>query len=348
MSEALSFSLRANTPVPLDIYLNCPAGEICVLAGPSGSGKTTILRALAGLHKPEAGFITIGDKSCYDSAKHLWLPPQRRPVGLVFQHYALFPHLNALDNVAIALNHLPRSQRQAKAHYWLNLVRLGKRAQARPETLSGGERQRLALARALAREPAALLLDEPFAAIDLRLRQELYRELAVLRDQLGLAILLVTHELDEAFMVADSLALIEAGKLLQTGPPDQLRAQPADARVARQLGHKNLFKAELRDHKLHWNGRTLDYKATSLPPAQNGPIWWSISPTALNFTTPDAPNTLPAQLLSCVRLGTHWHLELTIGDHKLQAITETPHPIGPLNLSLPPEAIQLIPERKQS
>lgn len=343
MSEALSFSLRANTPVPLEIYLNCPAGEICVLAGPSGSGKTTILRALAGLHKPEAGFITIGNKSCYDSAKQIWLPPQRRPVGLVFQHYALFPHLNALDNIAIALNHLPRSQRQAKAQSWLNLVRLGKRAQARPETLSGGERQRLALARALAREPAALLLDEPFAAIDLRLRQDLYRELAVLRDQLGLAILLVTHELDEAFMVADRLALIEGGRLLQSGPPEQVRRHPADARVARQLGRENLFKGELRDGKLHWNGRQLQTEASG----PNGPIWWSVAPDDLSLSDPPAgptpaPHSLAAELKHCVRLGSHWHLTLALGNARLRAVSDRAWSPGPIALTIPPAAIQLI------
>ncbi len=348
----LSFCLQATSPVPLDITLTCKAGQITVLAGASGSGKTTLLRSLAGLHRVQSGLIRIGPFNCFDSQQKIDLSPQQRPIGLVFQHHALFPHLNARDNVKIALQHLPRAMRQSKALEWLKRVRLETHALAHPATLSGGERQRLALARALAREPAALLLDEPFAAIDKNLRQDLYRELAELRDQLNLAILWVTHDLDEAFTVADSLALIDQGRLLQAGPPQQVRQFPADLKVARQLGQVNLMQGELKNGTLYWQGHCLGtpniFHQNDTLQKSNGKTCWSIQPQQIrlyndtNTAAADSPR-LAARLLRCVRLGQSWHLELALGNQQLKAITTDFWPLGKVWIELPTSAIQLIP-----
>lgn len=242
---SLSVSLHQPGPIPLAAEFHCAAGELLALVGPSGSGKTTLLRAIAGLYRPAEGRIGCGGEAWFDSARRLSLPPQRRRVGLVFQDYALFPHLTALGNVMVALDHLPPRERREEAMGWLARVRLEGLAARHPGQLSGGQRQRVALARALARNPRVLLLDEPFSAVDQVTRRRLQRELAMLREQIRIPIVLVTHDLDEAAALADRLCVLHGGRSLQAGPPEALFRHPASPEVARVLDRHNLFTGEV-------------------------------------------------------------------------------------------------------
>jgi molybdate transport system ATP-binding protein len=203
--------------------------------GPSGSGKTTILRAIAGLYQPEAGHIVCNGQTWLDTDSRLSVPPHRRRVGLVFQSYALFPHMTALGNVMAALTHRPAAERVQRARALLKLLHLEGLEERRPSTLSGGQQQRVALARALAREPDVLLLDEPFSAVDRRTRRRLHDELRELRAAVSVPIVLVTHDLDEAAALADRLCVIDRGETLQTGTPAEVRSAPANDRVREAL-----------------------------------------------------------------------------------------------------------------
>ncbi|MHA6288311.1 ABC transporter ATP-binding protein [Maricaulis sp. CAU 1757] len=211
--------------------LDLHAGRITALLGPSGSGKSTLLRAIAGLERLDGGTIALGHTVWSDRRTHL--PPERRKVGMVFQDYALFPHLSALANVAFGLS---GSDARTRAMAQLEAAELAHKARAYPHELSGGEQQRVALARALAPEPAVVLLDEPFSGLDRRLRGELRdRTVDVLRAA-GTTALMVTHDSDEAMAVADELALMDQGRIIQTGLPEDVWMHPGSAVAARLLG----------------------------------------------------------------------------------------------------------------
>ncbi|HLF96807.1 MAG TPA: ABC transporter ATP-binding protein [Methylococcaceae bacterium] len=261
----LTAELFQHGPIPLDVNLACRPGELLGLVGPSGAGKSTVLRAVAGLYQPRRGTVSCNGQSWLDSGADLDLPPHRRPVGLVFQNYALFPHLSALGNVSAALSHLPRRERAAKAGEWLARVHLAGLEGRYPRQLSGGQQQRVAVARALARDPQVLLLDEPFSAVDQVTRRKLYRELAELRHSLAMPIVLVTHDLDEAALLADRLVVLYRGATLQSGAPDEVAQRPATALVARLMDQPNLFTGQVVEHdpaqritRLLWLGRSLD------------------------------------------------------------------------------------------
>ena len=220
-----------------DLNLAIGAGEFFSLLGPSGCGKTTTLRLIAGFDRPDRGRILLQGRDLTAA------PPHRRPVNLVFQNYALFPHLNVWDNVAFG----PRSQRlpdgevRRRVGELLEVVRLGELARRRPHQLSGGQQQRVALARALVNAPAALLLDEPLAALDPDLRRTMRAELQRIQRQVGITFLLVTHDREEALSLSDRLAVLHRGRLEQVGTPRQLYDQPRTALVATFLGAANLL-----------------------------------------------------------------------------------------------------------
>ncbi len=246
----LEVVIRNTSPMRLQARFECAAGELVALVGPSGSGKTSLLRVVAGLLQSRtlSGRITVGGDVWFDSERRLDRPPQQRRAGLVFQHYALFPHLTALENVRIAC------RRPAPADCAELFGRLGLEGleQRRPSQLSGGQQQRVALARALAGEPKVLLLDEPFSAVDAPARQRLYHELAALRQTLSTPMVLVTHDLAEARRLADRVVIVDAGETLQSGPPAQVFASPRNARVAELVGIQNHFSGRFQRHEPGW------------------------------------------------------------------------------------------------
>lgn len=243
-----ALTVRQAAPISLNAEISCHGGELLALVGPSGSGKSTLLRTIAGLYRPGHGRITCGNKCWFDHGKGINLPPQQRHVGFVPQHYGLFPHMTALHNVMAGLTHLPSKPRKERAVRWLSKVHLSGLEQRRPAELSGGQQQRVALARALAREPAILLLDEPFSAVDRATRETLYIELAELKRELALPIIMVTHDLNEALLLADRMTLLSRGHTLQSGPPHQVLARPVNETAARLLGIRNLFDGEVLRH----------------------------------------------------------------------------------------------------
>jgi len=255
--------LQQAGPIPLRVEFQVAPGELVALIGPSGSGKTTILRAIAGLYRPRQGSISCQGASWLDTAQGLDRPPQQRRIGLVFQDYALFPHLSVVENLTIALGHLPRSERLPRALDLLQRVHLTGLDTRLPRMLSGGQQQRVALARALAREPAALLLDEPFSAVDQVTRRKLQLELVLLRRQIDIPMLLVTHDLNEAAALADRMVVIHKGSGLQTDRPEELFSRPASPLAARLLDMANIFRGRLAEDgqghtQLCWHDFHLD------------------------------------------------------------------------------------------
>ncbi|MFN7982375.1 MAG: molybdenum ABC transporter ATP-binding protein [Vicinamibacterales bacterium] len=227
MSEStLRVCCQHDAPIPLDVNFSVGAGDVLAIFGPSGSGKTTILRSIAGLYRPQTARIEIGGEVWIDTATGVDLQAHRRHVGLVFQDYALFPHLTAAQNVQTALLHLPHRERSARAAGLLSRLRLDGAANRRPHELSGGERQRVALARTLARDPRVLLLDEPFAAVDRSTRRHLRDEVDRLRRTLNVPTVLVTHDVDDVIRLATHLLVIETGRVVVGGTLSEVMARP--------------------------------------------------------------------------------------------------------------------------
>ncbi|MCK5926189.1 MAG: ABC transporter ATP-binding protein, partial [Methylococcales bacterium] len=222
----LKLWLRQTHSIKLNIKLHCQNNEVLALVGPSGSGKTTVLRAIAGLYSVENGLIQCQQHCWLDTKKAINVASHQRAVGFVFQNYALFPHLSAQENVAVSLNHLSKNKRLKYAKSLLKKVHLEGLEKRYPMQLSGGQQQRVAVARALAREPKILLLDEPFSAVDQVTRRRLYKELIELRRSLSIPIILVTHDLNEATLLADRLCLLHHGVSLQSGSPAEVSTQP--------------------------------------------------------------------------------------------------------------------------
>jgi iron(III) transport system ATP-binding protein len=216
-------------------------GEFVALLGPSGCGKTTLLRLIAGFEAPDSGTVRLGEELV---AGGVWVPPERRHVGMVFQDYALFPHLTVARNVGYGL---PRSGRAARVAEALDLVGLSRLGERYPHELSGGQQQRVALARALAPEPAVVLLDEPWSNIDPVLRSSMREELASILRATGVTVLLVTHEQEEAFSLADRVALMRDGSVVQTGPPEEIYYGPATRWAAEFVGAANVLPGRLSE-----------------------------------------------------------------------------------------------------
>jgi len=230
-----------------NISLSLNNGELTALLGPSGSGKTTLLRIIAGLEQPDSGRIRFHGQDTTD------LHVSDRGVGFVFQHYALFKHMSVFENVAYGLTVKPRSQRPSKAEirkkvmHLLEMVQLDWTAERLPSQLSGGQRQRIALARALAVEPKVLLLDEPFGALDAKVRAELRRWLRRLHDEIHVTSVFVTHDQEEALEVSDRVIVMNHGRVEQDGSPEDVYDTPANPFVYQFLGNVNLFHARVRD-----------------------------------------------------------------------------------------------------
>lgn len=244
-----------------EVSITFPSGKLVALLGPSGSGKTSLLRIIAGLEAADAGTIYFeGEDATRRSAKD-------RRVGFVFQHYALFRHMTVFDNVAFGLSVKPRANRPSRVEIkervmtLLKLVQLDWLADRLPSQLSGGQRQRVALARALAVEPKVLLLDEPFGALDAKVRKELRRWLRRLHDEIHITSIFVTHDVEEALEVADEIVVMNEGRIEQTGAPDEVYEHPANSFVYHFLGGVNIFHTRVKEGHVQLGGLSLDVKA---------------------------------------------------------------------------------------
>jgi spermidine/putrescine transport system ATP-binding protein len=251
-----------------DVSLHVERGEFLTLLGPSGSGKTTLLRLIAGFDAPGSGKVYLGPRDVTDQ------PPYRRPIHTVFQQYVLFPHLNVFKNVAFGLEQkkLSKSDIERKVGEALELVHLSGYERRMPDELSGGQQQRVALARAIVLEPEALLLDEPMAALDFKLRKQMQQELKQLQRQLKMSFLLVTHDQEEAISLSDRIAVMTDGRVQQIGTPQHVYEHPETAFVANFIGISNIFEADVISRndqravvnvygqpiEIHINGQPLD------------------------------------------------------------------------------------------
>jgi molybdopterin-binding protein len=301
----------------LEVALEVRAGECLALAGPSGAGKTSVLRAAAGLLRPERGLVEAGAETWLDTGRGLDVPPEQRRCGYVFQEYALFPHLTAWQNVAYPLRKMPRRERRERALSLLERFGMGELADARPRTLSGGERQRVALARVLARDPGVLLLDEPLSALDPRTRAGAARELAAVLREADAPALLVTHDFAEAAQLGDRVGVIDAGRVVQEGTPSELAASPRSAFVADFTGAVVLTGVArsgpngLTHVDLDGGGEVTSTDRGEGPVAVSIYPWEiSIEPAAATTSPGSTQNHVPAEVLSVTTVGNRVRLGL--------------------------------------
>ena len=312
----------------LAVAAEVESGTCLALAGPSGAGKTSVLRVIAGLLRPRRGRVRCGEQLWLDTETGRDLPPERRRCGYLFQDYALFPHLSAWQNVAYPLRGLARDQRRRRAHELLERFGLDRLAGARPRTLSGGERQRVALARALARRPDVLLLDEPLSALDSRTRGRASRELATVLRELEVPTLLVTHDFGEAAQLADRVAIMDRGRVVQEGTPSELAGAPGSAFVADFTGAVVLSGSArpgpdgLTLVELDGGGSIVSTDAAE------GRVGASVHPWEVSIQLDDAAtprgsaqNRLPAEVVTVTEIGNRVRLGLAASQPLVAEVT---------------------------
>jgi putrescine transport system ATP-binding protein len=297
------------------VSLDVAAGEFFALLGPSGCGKSTLLRLLAGLEAPDAGRILLEGRDMAGAPAH------RRPTHMMFQSYALFPHLDVARNIAFGLapQKLSKAETASRVAEMTTLLHLQGLERRKPDQLSGGQRQRVALARALAPRPRILLLDEPMAALDRKLREATQLELKALQRRLGLTFLMVTHDRDEAMVTADRIAVMREGRIVQVGSPAEVYERPADRFVADFLGPANLFEGRVTAAgaaSARVEGPDGAFEIAAAADAGTS-VWLAVRPekTRLHATPPAGPNRLAGRLSAVGYLGdrTRYEVELPSG-----------------------------------
>ncbi|MCL5995524.1 MAG: ABC transporter ATP-binding protein [Chloroflexi bacterium] len=303
-----------------DLSLALPRSQFLAVLGPSGCGKTTTLRLIAGLEAPDSGEIWLNGRRVAGTGD--WLPPEARRVGMVFQDYALFPHLTVGDNVAFAISHWPAQQRARRVEEMLRLTGLaGKRSQY-PHQLSGGEQQRVALARALAPDPAVVLLDEPFSNLDAALRKSMRGEVRQILEQASATTVFVTHDQEEALSIADVVAVMGHGTLLQIGSPHDIYLRPASREVAEFVGEANFLPGAAR-------GDLVSCALGTLPLASpaHGPVEVMIRPEVLLLqpARPPTPTAL-AQVERVTFFGHDQLVRLCLGNGSALHVRTGPRP----------------------
>jgi iron(III) transport system ATP-binding protein len=334
-----------------DVSVDVVRGEFFGLLGPSGCGKTTTLRMIAGLEKPDSGTIN------FDGTDITIMSPERRGFGMVFQNYALFPHLNVFENVAFGLRarHLPKSEIAERVQNALELVQLPNHEKRRVDELSGGQQQRIAIARAVAIEPALLLFDEPLSNLDVTLREATRGELRELVNRLGLTAVYVTHDQEEAFALCDRISVMMNGHLLQTGKPRELYERPSGISVARFLGRNNLIQAvRLSSSKagvvefrtLQGDHTVLLASPVDLAPL-NKPCFLSIRPEHLRVrrSGEGSENVLPARVVQLNFAGATSSIKLDANGLQLEALVIEPDNLAVGDscfVALPPERLLIL------
>jgi putrescine transport system ATP-binding protein len=335
------------------VSLDIAGGEFFALLGPSGCGKTTLLRLLAGFETPDEGRILI------DGADMAGVPPYRRPVNMMFQSYALFPHMTAAENVGFGLRQdgLPRAQVKTRVAAMLDLVKLGALARRKPHQLSGGERQRVALARALAQEPKLVLLDEPLAALDRKLREETRFELVSIQRRVGITFLMVTHDQEEAMSMASRIAVMSGGRVVQVGAPREIYETPASRFVADFIGAVNLFEGRVARAA----GGFIEVESAEAgaalvvehpPLAAGSAVAVAVRPEKISLApAPDAANRLAGRVRGALYRGEASTYEIELVGGKLVRVTlpntgrtAAAYAAGEgVTLAFPPEAAVVLP-----
>ena len=328
MTSRLEVAIRKSLPgFTLDVEWSAGDG-VAALFGPSGAGKTLTLQCLAGLVRPDAGRIVVDGQVLFDSVAGIDVRPQRRRVGYVFQGYALFPHLTVRGNVGFGLR--DRAERHRREDEVMARLGIEAFAERFPRELSGGQRQRVALGRALATDPALLLLDEPLSALDLPLRQALRDELRSVLTDWGIAAVLVTHDLTEAYRLGDRIVVYEEGRVIQAAPRAELLWQPSSRSVARIMGIRNLvqgvtLKATTDRIQFRWRGQVLEAvnsPTRSYLPAPDSPLAFYIRPEYVRLIRKDRDrvdgahhmNLMSGTVVREVDLGTSWTLFLRLDE----------------------------------
>jgi len=306
----------------LDIY----TGEFFALLGPSGCGKTTLLRLIAGFERPNAGRIVL------DGVDLAPVPPHRRPVNMMFQSYALFPHLTVEANVAFGLKQegLPRGEIAGRVADMLALVKLESLGTRKPSELSGGQRQRVALARCLVKRPRVLLLDEPLAALDKKLRDSTRFELMELQRHLGLTFVIVTHDQSEAMIVADRIGVMDRGRLMQVAAPDEIYERPNSRWVADFIGDINLFEGRVGDDRLSVEGTAAGRLRVAAPieAEPRTPVWIAVRPERIRLSRdkpPEPENCVSGTIVEIGYLGdlSIYHVRIADGSRVKAAVANT-------------------------
>ena len=305
------------------VSLSVERGRMLALVGPSGSGKTTLLRCIAGLETPDAGIIRIGEATVFSSSDGIHVPTQKRNIGLIFQNYALWPHLTIEQNVAYPLRRrrMAADEVRSRVAKYLELVGCAELSARYPHELSGGQQQRIALARALVYEPAVVLFDEPLSNLDPGLREHLRGQIREIQRAVGFTGVYVTHDREEAFYVADEIALLQTGRLLQTGSPAALFRAPCSAEVATFVGAVNIATGRIADGgpggaQFEWPGigalalpATLAAAARALTPATD--VALMCRPEAVQLQSP-APGMVVATVIDRVLVGSSYEYALQV------------------------------------
>ncbi len=293
-------------------------GEFVTLLGPSGCGKTTMLRMIAGFEKPTAGEIYVGETLV--SGDKTFLPPEKRNMGMVFQSYAVWPHMNVYDNVAypLTIKRMHKADINKKVEKVLSIVHLGQYAQRYPNQLSGGQQQRVALARALVAEPNLLLLDEPLSNLDAKLRESMRFEIKEIQQSLGIAVVYVTHDQTEAMAMSDRIFLINRGVVQQSGRPDEIYNHPNNQFVADFLGKVEFLKGESKDGRIHLMGtdQYLPYEGD-----KKGMVEVAIRPENITMSVPGDAG-LKGRVDKRYYLGDTADWRIALGETSLRVITE--------------------------
>tara|TARA_B100000678_G_scaffold230534_1_gene198969 strand:+ start:24208 stop:25257 length:1050 start_codon:yes stop_codon:yes gene_type:complete len=264
------------------LSLSVEPGEVVSLLGPSGCGKTTLLRLIAGLEQIESGRILLNEETLATSDVHP--PPEKRPVGLVFQEHALFPNMTVAENIEFGLKQQPKAERHRRCKDLLHMIGLDGFESRKPGTLSGGQQQRVALARALAPAPAVMLLDEPYASVDVILRRSLRDAARLLLKEAGSATVLVTHDPDEALEMSDRIAVMSEGRILQVGTPDEIINLPSQADVATLFGEAQNFAGEIRNGNFVYSEGEIALGPQAERVSGAGEVDLVIRPSGIGFT----------------------------------------------------------------
>jgi iron(III) transport system ATP-binding protein len=337
-----------------DVSFGVAEGELFTLLGPSGCGKSTTLMSIAGFQTPEEGRIEVGGDVFYDAARRVSVPAERRNLGIVFQSYAVWPHMTVFDNLAFPLR-VRKTKRAAirpRVVEVLDLVEMGPYIDRYPHQLSGGQQQRVALARALVYSPSVLLLDEPFSNLDAKLRERARAWVKELQGRLGLTTVFVTHDQDEALSMSDRVAVMSQGEVQQIGTPEEIYRRPTSRFVAEFVGNVNLLTGEVAATERGRialeiaGGRKLwiDSERAQQPRAQ---VTVAVRPEALRLEAAEAStlngsNTLDATVRSVAFLGDHYQYELETGDLSLTAQTARPVFAERVKVQIPADACAIV------